>query len=88
MQNTVTQEQIDDLLNHAEINSMNVFDKCTIVTVLLPNGFILTESSASVSPENYNEEIGKQCCLERITNKLWELEGYRLQCKLKEEESL
>lgn len=75
----VTAEEIDALINEAEINVTTVFDKCTVVSVKLKNGFVLTESSACVDKANYNVEIGKKACLERIKNKLWELEGYYLQ---------
>ncbi|MBQ3410703.1 MAG: hypothetical protein IJH30_02980, partial [Bacillus sp. (in: Bacteria)] len=51
-------------------------------------GFILTESSACVDPTNYDVKIGIQCCKERIVNKIWELEGYRLQCELTEKGAL
>jgi hypothetical protein len=80
--NTVTKNQIDKLLKNAKVEVITVFKKCTIVTVQLTNGFVLTESAACVDPSNYNEEIGKEICLKRIENKLWELEGYSLQKKL------
>ncbi|SHI43287.1 Gp49 family protein [Parasporobacterium paucivorans] len=82
---TVTQEQIDDLINTAMVVADVAFDKCLIVTVQLENGFILTESSACVSPENFSATIGYGICMDRIKNKLWELEGYKLQCELSEE---
>lgn len=85
MSNTVTQEIINDLLEKACIDVRTVFDKCTVVTVKLENGFVLTESSACVDKSNYNENLGKEICLDRIKNKLWELEGYKLQCELKQE---
>lgn len=81
---TITQEHIDDILEHSEIDVETVFDKCTIVKCQLPNGFVIVESSACVSPENYDEDMGIDICLERIKNKVWELEGYRLQCELYE----
>lgn len=82
----VTQKEINDLINTAEIKTLTVFEKCTVVIVKLKNGFILTESSACVDPENYSEEVGREICMECITNKLWELEGYKLQNKISEEE--
>ena len=85
MKNTVTQEDIDKIMEGAEVNVQTVFDKCTLVTVKLANGFVLVESSACVDKANYDVKIGKEICLERIINKLWELEGYKLQCKLKGE---
>ena len=81
----VLREEIDNLIETAEIDVKTVFDKCTLVTVKLANGFVLTESSACVDKANYDESMGKEICLERIKNKLWELEGYKLQCKLKGE---
>lgn len=75
----VTKKQIDQLKSSAEVKIQTLFGKCTVVTVRLQNGFILTESSACVDPENYDEALGMKICLERIENKLWELEGYALQ---------
>ena len=82
MKNTVTQEQIINLLNKSNVEVQTAFGKCTIVSVQLPNGFVITESSACVDPANYNEEIGKAICLNKIEDKLWELEGYCLQKEL------
>ena len=77
--NTVKQHTIDTLLEEADISCITVFDKCTVVSVQLKNGFVIVESSACVDKANYDQELGKQICLERIKNKLWELEGYSLQ---------
>lgn len=82
--NRVTQAQIDKLIKTAEITTETVYDKATIVTVKLANGFVMTESSACVDPGNYDEKVGKAICLERIENRLWELEGYCLQKALHE----
>ena len=51
----------------------------------LKNGFVIVESSSCVSPENYDADIGKEICRERALNKIWELEGYKLQSKLYQE---
>ena len=75
----VTKEQIAQLKGSAEVKVETLFDKCTVVTVRLQNGFVLTESSACVDPENYDKALGMKICLERIEEKLWELEGYALQ---------
>lgn len=84
--NTVTEEYIDKLLDEAQVAVVDrVFGKCIIVSVQLKNGFVITESSACVSPENYDKEIGFDICMNRIKDKLWELEGYRLQCELHNE---
>ena len=84
MRNTVKKERIDYLIDSAIVEAKTVFGKCTVVAVKTIDGFVLVESSACVSVENYNEDIGKEICLERIKNKLWELEGYKLQYELTE----
>ena len=80
--NTVTEEQINKIIENADVKVKSVFGKCTIVTVQLKNGFVITESSACVDPINYDEVIGINICMDKIKNKLWELEGYRLQCMI------
>lgn len=79
---TVTEELIEEILENSEFDAYTVFDKCTVVSCRLPNGYVITESSACVSPENYDEETGFNICLDKIANKLWELEAYRLQEEL------
>lgn len=76
---SVTQAQIDALIENAEITVETIYEKVTVVTVKLENGFCLSEASGAVDPANYSEDIGKDICLERIKNRLWELEGYALQ---------
>lgn len=78
----VMPRQIDDLVRAAEWKTWTVFDKCTVVACKLPNGFVLVEYSACISPENYDPEIGERNCRDKIINKLWELEGYRLQTEV------
>lgn len=77
--NTVTKEQIEGILEQAQFECHTVFEKCTVVICKLPNGFVITESSAYVDPANYDELLGFEICKKRITDKLWELEGYLLQ---------
>ena len=81
-QNTVTQEQIDELFSKSEKRIERYWNKCTVMTIQLPNGFTLVEHSACVDPANYDEKVGLKICEEKLKNKLWELEGYRLQCEL------
>lgn len=76
--NTVTQERIDALFTQSEIKEFIAFDKTFIMACKLPNGFVITESSSCVNPENFSEGVGREICTERIKNKLWELEGYLL----------
>lgn len=79
LKNTVTQDGIDSIISRSAVETHISFGKCLVVSVQLPNGFILTESSACVDPANFDEEIGMAICMEKIQNRLWELEGYLLQ---------
>lgn len=85
MKNAVTKQQIDELLKKSEFRIETVYDKVTIVNCKLPNGFVITEASGAVDLANYDEKIGKKICMERIENKLWELEGYALAKQLYDE---
>ena len=87
MNNTVTKEQIGSILNESQFDVKTIFGKCTVVTAKLPNGFVIVESSACVDPVNYNAEMGEEICRKRIENKVWELEGYKLQSALADEAS-
>lgn len=77
----VTQDDINDLLDNAEVKEIVIFDKCLICAYKLENGFIIVESSACVDPKNFDIEIGRNICREHVENRLWELEGYVLQKK-------
>jgi Phage protein (N4 Gp49/phage Sf6 gene 66) family len=78
-QNKVTPEHIAEIIGQSTVDIKSVFGKTTIVSVQLPNGFVIVESSSCVDPVNYNEDLGAEICFQRIENKLWELEGYVLQ---------
>ena len=80
--NKVSNEQINQIMENAVITCNTLHEKVTIVTAKLYNDFVIVEASGAVDKENYSEEIGKEICLERIRNKVWELEGYHLACKL------
>lgn len=77
--NTITQDIVDKIYDESEKLTHISFGKCLILSCKLKNGFVITESSACVDPKNFDATIGVQICKERIKNKIWELEGYRLQ---------
>lgn len=75
-QNCVPAEHIDNLFKQCDFQVTTVFGNCTIVACRMPNGYVLVESSGSIDPTNYSEELGTQFCLDRIKNRIWRLEGY------------
>lgn len=79
---TVTREDVLANMQDVVVKTVVEFDKpCTYVTVRMKNGFTLRESTTCVDPANYNEEIGKEICLQKIEDKVWFLLGYALQDK-------
>ena len=54
----------------------------TVCCLTLKNGFTVTGESASASPENFDEAIGKTIAFDNARNKIWQLEGYLLKEKL------
>jgi hypothetical protein len=77
--NTVTQEQVNGILKNSTIEFENFGEKTVVAKCVLPNGFVIVEYASCVDPAHFDEKIGKDICLERISNKVWELEGYSLQ---------
>ena len=82
LETKVSPIRINWIIDNSYIEVSTIFDKCTVVTCKLPNGFIIVESSACVDPNNYDEAIGFDICMKRIKDKVWELEGYMLQDKV------
>ena len=81
MKNKITQKDIDYILANSCIKARRLGDKTTILETVLPNGFVMVESSSCVDPKNFDMAVGEKICMEKIENKIWELEGYRLQCE-------
>ena len=76
-QPSISQEMVDDFI--LETWTQTLGDKCTVVRAMLRNGFEIVESSACVSPENYDEALGREICLKKIKDKVWGLLGFLLQ---------
>lgn len=59
----------------------------TICAMQLQNGFMVIGKSAAASPENFDEEIGKNVAYDHAREQVWELEGYLLRQKLFEQDT-
>lgn len=53
----------------------------TVCALVLRNGYTVVGESAAVSPDNFDEEIGRKIARENARNKIWALEGYLLRQK-------
>ncbi len=81
--NTVTQAMVDNAIVEWDIKTIElVGKKHCLVAVKLRNGFTIIETSTSVDPANYSEDIGADTCMKKIKDKIWMLEGYALQTSL------
>lgn len=80
---TVTKEEVAENMKDILVRTEIEFGKpTTYVTVRMKNGFTIRESTTCVDPNNYDEEIGKKICLEKLEDKVWLLLGYALQEKM------
>ena len=69
---------IDKMLKDAETVSFTLFDCQTVVSVKLPNGLILTETSTFADAYCYDFELGKQICIKKIKEQIENMELYRI----------
>lgn len=76
-ENSITQRDVDNFI--AKTEAIKLGDKTTVAQTILKNGFILTESSSCVDVNNFDMEIGKDCCMEQIKHNIWFLLGFLLQ---------
>lgn len=72
-------ERIEEVMNNSKVTVQTLFEKCTVVAVKLPCGHVIVESSSCIDKENYNEEIGVEICMNRIKDRVVEMEAYAIQ---------
>jgi hypothetical protein len=59
----------------------------TFCVLVLENGFTVTGESACASPENFDEQIGREIAYKDAIDKVWLLEGYLLKERLWKQET-
>lgn len=74
---SIGQKMVDEFISYIETTTMG--DRTTVVRCVLRNGFEIVESSSCVDPKNYSEEMGREICMGKIKDKIWELLGFLLQ---------
>ena len=77
MKDRLTDNDIQSVIVNEEYTKMG--SKTCVGCFTLVNGFEIVTSSSCVNPDNFDFELGKQYCRQHAINKIWELEGYRLQ---------
>ncbi|ADL53221.1 Gp49 family protein [Clostridium cellulovorans] len=74
-------QMVENFIKEKHISTIG--EKTTLVRVVLVNGFEIIESSACVDKSNYDENIGAECCMKKIKDKIWMLLGFLLQTAYK-----
>jgi hypothetical protein len=82
MKNTVTQAEIDFLLDNAETQEHIFWDKELVISYKLPSSFTISGRAAVIDVSNFDINIGRKICRENAAHQLWQLEGYRKQLEL------
>lgn len=82
MINTVTQEEVNALLDTAETQEHVFWGKELIVSYKLDSGFTVSGRAAVIDPANFKMDIGRKVAREDAANQVWKLEGYRKQLEL------
>ncbi len=73
----ITPRDLDTLIT-AELYHVFPGTTLTVCCLILMNGYAVTGQSAAVSPENFDEEIGRKIARADAREKIWPLEGYLL----------
>lgn len=78
IKNTVTKEQLDDLVAKSNVEYAVFGNKLTVAVITLPSNFKVTGEASCVDANNFDKALGEKYALENAVKKLWELEGYLL----------
>lgn len=70
----VTKSMEEDFIDSVEVTTM--YNRVTVVSAKLKNGFIVTKSSACIDPANYDSKIGVDNCKKAIIDEVRMLLGF------------
>lgn len=73
-----TENDAIKMINKSDIVIHQVFNKQLVVAVKLPNGFVMIESSGSLSPKDFSRSDAYSQCIKRIRERIMRAEEYRL----------
>lgn len=88
MKDKITKAHVDNIFNESTLLISKAHKKITIISCRLPNGYVITESSLCTTLEADDQDIVDEAstCIQRIKDKIYELEGYLLHQRSFEEE--
>lgn len=74
----VIKDRVDDIIMQSTFDIKEVFNKCVIVSCLLPNGMVLVESYDFIDAGDYEQKQGVDICIKKIKDKIYEIERYKI----------
>jgi hypothetical protein len=75
---TITPGMVDHFIgDNLQVSQLD--EKTTLLSAKTITGFRQYETSSCVDPDNYDENIGREICLERVKNTVWLCLGFMLQ---------
>jgi len=77
----VTPQAVDDQIVSAKYHNFPN-TTVTVCCLILKNGFTVVGESACASPENFDEELGKQIARDNARQQIFKLEGYVLRNRI------
>jgi hypothetical protein len=78
-----TGNEIRGTIVSPHLQSLSLLTVCVLVLV---NGFTVIGKSACVSPENFDEELGRKIARRDAVDQIWALEGYALKGRMLREQ--
>lgn len=73
----INKQDVENFIEDVDVTTVG--KKTTVVNAHLLSGFDTVRHSSCVSPENYNEELGKEYAMEEVINDTWGHLGFILQ---------
>lgn len=75
--NKISPKMVDEFIPSVTVETID--SKTTFTKAETKTGFVQYETSSCVDPVNYDKEIGKEACLDKIKDRLWYAFGFVLQ---------
>jgi hypothetical protein len=73
----VPKTHVEQTINRSDLEFHRMGDKTTVCVATLPNGFEVVVSAAPVDVADYDDEMGRELCEERLKERVWELLGFQ-----------
>lgn len=70
-------KEVQTLLSKSKFQEQIAFDRQYILTALLPNGFVITETTTYVSVEEFNDAEAKQATMLKIMDRITDYVTYQ-----------